>query len=67
MSKIVVTKTCPNAAEHTEHPRGYLEHGEWAEEMLKTHRQVKCKGCNLWEIWVPKLHGPDDPFDGSFR
>ena len=45
---------CPNAAKHTPHPKGYVDHATWGYEMLRTHRQVRCAGCGLWAIWVPK-------------
>jgi hypothetical protein len=45
---------CPNAAEHTPAAAGYLEWHEWAEQKAKTHRQIRCKGCGLFAIWVPK-------------
>lgn len=46
---------CPNAAQHTPSPDGYLAWHEWAEEKAKTHTQIKCSGCGLYAIWVPKL------------
>lgn len=48
------TPACPNAKDHTQHPEGYVAHLTWAYEMLRTHRQVRCAGCGLWAIWVPK-------------
>jgi hypothetical protein len=45
---------CPNAAKHTPHPSGYIEHEEWARKKMKTHKQVKCPGCGRFEIWVKK-------------
>lgn len=48
---------CPNKENHTKHPDGYLEYANWAEEMMKTHYQVKCPGCDLYEIWLPKVEG----------
>ena len=27
----------------------------YAEHMSKTHRQVRCQGCGLFKIWVPKV------------
>jgi hypothetical protein len=48
-----VGATCPRVESHTPHPEGYLAHSEWAEKMLKTHRQVQCSECGLWTIWVP--------------
>jgi hypothetical protein len=48
---------CPNAGQHTPHPDGYNRHAEWAEQMLKTHRQQRCEGCGNLSIWVPKGQG----------
>ena len=39
---------------HIYGPSGYVVWHEWAEKMSKTHRQVKCKGCNRFMIWIPK-------------
>lgn len=50
----IVAPECPNASEHTPSPTGYVAEADWADEMLKTHRQVKCSGCGLYAIWVPK-------------
>ena len=47
-------EACPNKAQHTPQPDGYLEWHDWAERMTKTHRQIQCDGCKLWAIWVPK-------------
>lgn len=48
------TQPCPNEADHVDGPEGYLAWHEWAEEMMKTHRQTRCRGCNLWKVWTPK-------------
>lgn len=46
---------CTNEADHTPgQPAGYLAWHEWAEEMSKTHKQKRCPGCRLLQIWVPK-------------
>jgi hypothetical protein len=45
---------CPNAAEHTKAPEGYLAWHDWAERKSKTHRQRRCKGCGRLAIWEPK-------------
>lgn len=47
----VVTYTCED---HTYGPTGYLAWHEWAEKMSKTHRQLRCSGCGLWMIWIPR-------------
>ncbi|MFD4596779.1 hypothetical protein ACFWPQ_01975 [Streptomyces sp. NPDC058464] len=53
--------TCPNAAQHTPHPRRQFAHAAWAEEMIRTHRQQRCTGCGLFEIWMPRPDAPDLP------
>jgi len=47
-------KACPNAAEHTEGPSGYVSWFEWAGRMQRTHRQTRCPGCRLYKIWAPR-------------
>ena len=45
---------CPHFEDHTPCPEGYIQWHAWAETMAKTHRQEKCPGCGLYEIWTPK-------------
>jgi hypothetical protein len=45
---------CPNRANHTEGPAGYLQWHAWAEEMQTTHVQERCPGCGYWAIVKPK-------------
>lgn len=55
---------CPNASEHTDCPTTYLGWHEWAEEKSKTHRPVRCSGCGLFKVWVPRaaaLEGTEEP------
>jgi hypothetical protein len=52
---------CPNADQHTDQPRAYVAASLWAEEMLRTHHQLRCPGCDLWAIWVPTPGAPDLP------
>ncbi len=40
---------------HKPNIQGYIQWHEWAEDKGKTHRQIRCKGCDLFTIWVPKL------------
>lgn len=44
---------CPNGADHTPAPAGYLAWHEWAETMSATHQQQRCPGCGLLAIWEP--------------
>lgn len=59
---------CPSADLHTWHPRGYVDHAAWAEEMLLTHHQERCPACDLLTIWVPTPGAPTDlpPFGRRF-
>lgn len=52
---------CPNSDQHTPHPRRQFAHAAWAEQMLRTHHQVRCPGCRLWAIWVPNPDAPNLP------
>lgn len=45
---------CPNVAAHTLQPVGYLAWHAWADRMSKTHRQLRCPGCDSLTIWEPK-------------
>lgn len=48
-------KPTPNPlCEHTPHPKGYMEHYAWAQEMLKTHVQLQCPCCGLYAVWRKK-------------
>lgn len=51
-SRLARSKRCQRY--HTPHPSGYAEHEEWAERMMRTHRQARCVGCGLWAVWIPK-------------
>ena len=46
--------TPPAKCKHTKCPECYVEWYYWAEKMKKTHKQIKCKGCGLWSIWVKR-------------
>lgn len=52
---------CPNQAEHTPCPVGYLEWWSWAERMNRTHGQRRCPGCNRWVIWCERAAGEFAP------
>ncbi|MFI2663364.1 hypothetical protein [Micromonospora carbonacea] len=45
---------CPNAGQHMPHPTGYIDHSDWADQMMETHDQQQCPGCGGWHIWVPR-------------
>lgn len=46
--------SCPNAANHTKSPLGYLAWHEWAEKMSRRYKQVVCDGCGRYSIWVAR-------------
>ena len=54
-----VSVLCPNFEGHTAEPEVYLAWHSWAEDMSKTHRQIKCTGCGLYRIWLPKTEKQD--------
>lgn len=45
---------CSNAANHTPSPALALHKIDWAEEKLRTHRQIQCPDCGLYVIWVAR-------------
>lgn len=49
---------CPNFADHTPCPEGYIQWHAWADKMARTHRARKCSGCGLYKIWEPKRSAP---------
>ena len=51
---------CPNRANHTEGPGGYIAWHMWAEKVSKTHDQSVCPGCGFWLILTPKPKAADD-------
>lgn len=53
--------SCPNQAEHTPAPSGYLGWWSWAERMNRTHGQRRCEGCGRWAIWYPRAAGEFAP------
>lgn len=52
---------CSTSEKHTPHPKRQFAHEAWAMEMLRTHKQIRCPGCNLWKIWVPLPDAPELP------
>lgn len=47
-------KDCPLIKQHSKEPEGYLQWHDWAAKKIKTHRQIRCMGCKLLVIWVPR-------------
>ena len=46
-----------NHCSHTPSPIGYLAWHDWADKISKTHKQVKCKSCGLFKVWIDKKTG----------
>jgi len=47
-----MSEICPMAHKHTKSPEGYLPWFEWAEKKSRRHKQVRCKHCGRWAIWI---------------
>lgn len=45
---------CPNADQHTPRPEGYIAWHTWAATMSVKHKQRRCPGCGLLNIWTPR-------------
>jgi hypothetical protein len=45
---------CPDKTNHTPCPETYRGFVDWADNMSKTHKQIKCPSCNLFAIWILK-------------
>lgn len=45
---------CPQRDKHTPAPDGYMQWHAWAHRMAVGHRQVRCRGCKRYAIWVVK-------------
>jgi hypothetical protein len=54
---VAAPATTPECEPHEPQPDGYVERAEWAEVMMDTHTQRKCRGCGLWLIWEPRETG----------
>lgn len=46
---------CSNRDKHTEGPEAYQGWHMWAMNKAKTHNQIRCNGCGLFAVWIPKV------------
>ncbi len=51
VKRVAEGTTCDD---HEDGPDTYVAWQDWAKQMAKTHRQVRCPACGLFKIWVPK-------------
>ena len=55
--KPIYIPDCPNIKNHAKgQPTWYEQRHQWAEKKSKTHTQVKCDYCWLFEVWIPILN-----------
>lgn len=52
---------CPSFHDHTPAPSGYNQWHDWARKMLRTHKQIRCTGCGLYQIWIPRRRSSPAP------
>lgn len=46
---------CPERESHAaDRPLDYHEFQRWAVKKLRTHRPVRCKGCDQYLVWVTR-------------
>ena len=53
MKRRIAKKIAKAQCNHTPTPP-YPEWLDWARQKSRTHKQVRCPGCGLWHVWVPK-------------
>lgn len=51
---------CPRRDLHTPEPEQWGRQ-IWAEQMLRTHNQTRCPGCQLYLVWQPRRGAPKLP------
>jgi len=44
---------CARIELHTLSPDDYVSWHQWSEQMLRSHRALKCPACGRYAIWVP--------------
>ncbi len=49
---IASADACPWRDQHTPSPSGYLAWHTWAARMAQAHRQVRCKKCQRYAVWL---------------
>ncbi len=54
MKSTRIATPCPNDANHTPHPAGYIALADWADDALVVADNVYCEGCGQPVIWTPK-------------
>lgn len=52
MRQVFGDEECPNIANHTKRPSGYVAWHEWAYKKARRHRQIRCPVCHRYSIWV---------------
>lgn len=55
------SRTYPKCDDHTPSPAGYIAWHTWAARMNRTHRQLRCKGCGRFRIWIPRTPRSNRP------
>jgi DNA-directed RNA polymerase subunit RPC12/RpoP len=60
-------ETCPDRAQHTSDPAGYIAWHERAEKKAKTHDQHQCPTCGYRVIWKRKSKSVSAPAEKETR
>lgn len=51
---------CPNAANHTPCPGGYIAWHDWAYRKGRRHYPIKCPACRRFSIWKRRAKNQPD-------
>lgn len=65
MPKFAREVDCPSFHDHTPCPEGYIQWHAWARRQMRTHRQIKCTGCDLYTIWIPRKRRSELPTENQ--
>lgn len=57
------SEECPNIANHTRCPDGYVARADWAYRKGRRHKVIQCPECGLWVIW--RRRHKDEPDYGG--
>lgn len=53
--RLRLASPCPRADDHApDIPENFAALAGWMHTKSRTHRQVACRGCGRWLVWLPR-------------